>query len=87
MGWQLLRFSDLFRIKHGYAFKSRYFDGEGPYALLTAGNFREEGGYRDQGAKQKFYSGDIPDGYVLYENDLLARVYHPRVESLCLGES
>jgi type I restriction enzyme, S subunit len=68
---QPLRFSDLFRIKHGYAFKSRYFDIEGSYALLTPGNFKEEGGYREQGAKQKFYTGDVPDGYVLDESDLL----------------
>jgi type I restriction enzyme S subunit len=44
---------------------------EGPYVLLTPGNFREEGGYRDQGAKEKFYTGDVPNGYVLEENDLL----------------
>ena len=68
---QPFRFSDLFRIKHGYAFKSRYFDVEGPYVLLTPGNFREEGGYHDQGSKQKFYTDDVPDGYVLDENDLL----------------
>jgi type I restriction enzyme S subunit len=60
-----------FRVKHGYAFKGEYFDSEGPYVLLTPGNFNEEGGYRDQGEKTKFYTGDVPEGYVLDEGDLL----------------
>src|SRR5215510_10360126 len=71
MTWPAVRFSDLFHVKHGYAFKSRYFDSEGPYMLLTPGNFHEEGGYRDQGEKQKFYTGDVPDGFILDEGDLL----------------
>ena len=71
MTWEPARFSDLFRIKHGYAFDGRYFDGEGPYVLLTPGNFREEGGYQDQGPKQKFYTGDVPSGFVLDQDDLL----------------
>jgi type I restriction enzyme S subunit len=39
--------------------------------LLTPGSFNEEGGYRDQGDKTKFYTGDVPDGYVLDEGDVL----------------
>jgi type I restriction enzyme, S subunit len=31
----------------------------------------ESGGYRDRSDKQKYYSGEIPDGYVLSEGDLL----------------
>jgi type I restriction enzyme S subunit len=60
-----------FRVRHGYAFKGEYFDSEGPYVLLTPGSFNEEGGYRDQGEKTKFYTGDVPEGYVLDEGDLL----------------
>jgi type I restriction enzyme, S subunit len=71
MKWQAVRFSNLFHVKHGYAFKSRYFDSDGPYILLTPGSFHEEGGYRDQGDKTKFYTGDVPDGFVLDEGDLI----------------
>jgi len=39
--------------------------------LLTPGNFYEEGGYRDRGDKQKYYSGEIPCDYVLAEGDML----------------
>ena len=39
-----VRLGELFRLKHGYAFKSRYFDADGPYVVLTPGNFYEQGG-------------------------------------------
>lgn len=58
-------------IKHGFAFKSQYFTSEGEFVLLTPGNFKEEGGYRDRGEKQKFYNGPIPEGYLLSKDDLL----------------
>jgi type I restriction enzyme S subunit len=59
------------RVKHGFAFQSKYFSSSGKYVLLTPGNFREEGGYRDRGDKQKFYIGEIPKKYVLKKGDLL----------------
>jgi len=71
MNWPAVKMSELFRVKHGYAFKGQYFESDGPYVLLTPGSFNEEGGYRDQGDKKKFYTGDVPDGYVLDEGDLL----------------
>jgi type I restriction enzyme S subunit len=39
--------------------------------LLTPGNFYETGGYRDRGEKQKYYTGEIPSGYVLNQGELL----------------
>jgi type I restriction enzyme S subunit len=65
MKWSRAKFGDLFRVKHGYAFKSRFFDVSGAYVLLTPGNFNEEGGFRDQGEKQKYYTGNVPEGFVL----------------------
>jgi type I restriction enzyme S subunit len=69
--WLEERLADLCTIKHGFAFKSEFFVDEGEYTLLTPGNFREAGGYRDRGNKQKFYAGPIPDGFVLSGGDLL----------------
>jgi type I restriction enzyme S subunit len=63
--------ADLCDIKHGFAFKSEFFTDGGDYVLLTPGNFYESGGYRDRGEKQKYYSGEIPDGFVLSKGDLL----------------
>lgn len=70
-GWVRTRLSSICEIKHGYAFEGQYFSSEGPYVLLTPGNFFESGGYRERGDKQKFYTGDVPAGYVLSKGDLL----------------
>jgi type I restriction enzyme, S subunit len=69
--WEKKPFSTLCEIKHGYAFDGEFFSDEGEYVLLTPGNFYEEGGYRDRGEKQKYYSGEIPRDYVLNYGDLL----------------
>jgi type I restriction enzyme, S subunit len=71
MKWPITTMGEHFRVKHGFAFKGEHFDSDGPYVLLTPGSFNEEGGYRDQGKKTKFYTGDVPDGYILDEGDLL----------------
>jgi len=70
-GWVERRLSELCDIKHGFAFEGQYFSNEGEYVLLTPGNFYEQGGYRDRGEKQKYYTGEIPRDYVLNEDDLL----------------
>ena len=62
---------DLFTLKHGFAFKSENFVSEGPYILLTPGNFFEQGGFRHRGEKQKYHSSPVPEDYVLSKGDLL----------------
>jgi type I restriction enzyme, S subunit len=69
--WEEKPLADLCDIKHGFAFKSEFFTDRGDHVLLTPGNFYESGGYRDRGEKQKYYTGDIPDGFVLSKGDLL----------------
>ncbi len=70
-GWVEKPLAELCDIKHGFAFKSEFFASKGDYVVLTPGNFYESGGYRDRGEKQKFYSGEIPRGFVLDNGDLL----------------
>ena len=70
-GWAVKKLGDVINIKNGYAFKSDYFEKSGNYALLTPGNFYEKGGFRNVGVKQKFYTGKIPDGFILNQGDLL----------------
>lgn len=70
-GWSVEQLGSMIDIKHGFAFKSEYFRASGDYVLLTPGNYFEDGGYRDRGAKQKYYSGDIPDGFILDQGDML----------------
>jgi type I restriction enzyme, S subunit len=69
--WEEKPLSELCMIKHGFAFKSQYFSNEGIYVLLTPGNFYEAGGYRNRKEKQKYYIGEIPNGYILKKGDLL----------------
>lgn len=71
MGWSLYELGDFIKIKHGFAFKSAFFAAKGKYILLTPGNFYEKGGYKNQGSKQKYYTGNIPREYLLKKDDLL----------------
>jgi len=71
-GWVWCRIGDILAIKHGYAFKSKYFkENFGQYILATPGNFFETGGFRKQGNKTKYYEGPIPDGFIFNPNDLM----------------
>jgi type I restriction enzyme S subunit len=70
-GWDEREIGKSIKIKHGFAFKSEYFSDEGPYVLLTPGNFFETGGFRDRGDKQKYYTGETPEEYILEEGSLL----------------
>jgi type I restriction enzyme S subunit len=63
--------SELCHVKHGYAFESAYFSSQGEFILLTPGNFYEQGGYRDRGEQQKYFTGQIPQDYVLAKGDML----------------
>jgi type I restriction enzyme S subunit len=69
--WEEMPFVELCDIKHGYAFESKFFSNAGDYVLLTPGNFFEQGGYRDRGELQKYFTGDIPPDYVLAKGDML----------------
>jgi type I restriction enzyme S subunit len=69
--WRQRKLGQLVTIEHGFAFKGEYFSdeaGAGP-VLLTPGNFAVGGGFRQ--AKGKYYTGDVPDGYVLRHGDLI----------------
>src|ERR1043166_1063553 len=71
MSWPEAKMGEFFHVKHGYAFKGEFFDSSGPYVLLTPGSFNEVGGFRDQGEKTKYYTGDVPDGFLLDEGDVI----------------
>src|SRR5438477_13135470 len=71
-GWSREPLGERIDIKHGYAFSSEFFNEEGEgYRLVTAGSFYEEGGFRDLGSRQKYYSGEVPNGYLLPKKALL----------------
>ncbi len=69
--WRNCKLGDLLEIKHGYAFQGEYFANAGSHIVLTPGNFYDEGGFKDKGDKEKWYTGPIPFDYILKEGDLI----------------
>ena len=70
-GWSSVQLDQLIDIKHGFAFKSAFFEDEGQYAVLTPGNYYETGGFKDRGEKQRYYSGAFSEEFILKKGDLL----------------
>ena len=71
MSWNPVTLGELIEIKHGFAFKGAFFSDAGQYILLTPGNCHESGGLKLKGSKEKYYTGDIPEDYLLSIKDLL----------------
>ena len=71
MKWEKVKIGELFQIKHGWAFKGEYFSNEGELIIVTPGNFYEGGGFRQVGGKEKFYTGDFPQEFLLKKNDVI----------------
>lgn len=69
--WRNCKLGDLLEVKHGFAFLGKYFGNTGTHVVLTPGNFLEEGGFKERSDKAKWYSGQIPEDYVLNEGDLI----------------
>ena len=69
--WKHCKLGDLIEIKHGFAFKGEFFSDSGQHVLLTPGNFREEGGLKLKGDKEKYYTAEFPADYLLRRGDLL----------------
>ena len=68
--WQHRKLGEFFQLKHGYAFKGQFFAESGPYVLLTPGNFYDEGGFKHKD-KEKYYTGEVPEDFILSRGDLL----------------
>ena len=69
--WKSMCLGEYFRIKHGWAFKGKFFAEEGKYILLTPGNFNPDGGIKLKGDKEKYYAGDFPKEFLLASGDFL----------------
>lgn len=69
--WRVAELGEFFQIKHGFAFDGQFFEPWGEYILMTPGHFHEEGGFRDQGEKTKYFTGEIPKDYIFAKDDLV----------------
>ena len=64
------RLGDVISIKHGYAFSGDFIqEDDNGIVLVTPGNFRIGGGFQEE--KCKFFSGEIPEEYVLNAGDFI----------------
>ncbi|MEM6468304.1 MAG: restriction endonuclease subunit S [Planctomycetota bacterium] len=69
-GWSVEPVGKHVEIKHGYAFKGKFFSKEPTVdVLLTPGNFAIGGGFK--GDKLKYYQGPVEKEYILSPGDLL----------------
>lgn len=70
--WPVASLREKMAIKHGFPFKGEFFSAEETdHIVLTPGNFFEEGGFKRQPGKEKFYTGDVPEEYLHDEGDLI----------------
>jgi type I restriction enzyme S subunit len=82
--WQLVRLGDIVTVKHGYAFEGEYFgDTPSDDILLTPGNFAIGGGFKSD--KLKYYTGFVPQEFVLAPGDLIVTMTDLSKESDTLG--
>ncbi|MDV2487192.1 restriction endonuclease subunit S [Acinetobacter johnsonii] len=86
LDWTKVTLGEIFRVKHGFAFKGEFFT-ETPqkYCLVTPGNFSIGGGF--QLAKAKYYSGEVPQGYILKVGDVVVTMTDLSKQADTLGYS
>ncbi len=69
--WREMSLGEALAVRHGFAFKGKYFRDEGELIVLTPGNFYDTGGFKAKSAKEKFYDGPIPGEYLLSRGDVV----------------
>ncbi|WP_374247766.1 restriction endonuclease subunit S [Thermomonas sp.] len=82
--WSEASLGELFKVKHGFAFKGEYFTDEPQETVLvTPGNFAIGGGFQD--GKRKYYRGPVPQDYVLKPDQIVVTMTDLSKESDTLG--
>ena len=71
MTWHEIALGECITVKHGFAFRSQHFGNNGKHIVLTPGNFHERSGFRSRPGKDRFYTTDPPDDFVLRPGDLV----------------
>ena len=85
---EYIKLKKLCSIKHGYAFKGQYISQEeNKNILVTPGNFHIGGGFKEDKCKYYTNENDIPDEYILKQNDLIVTMTDLSKEADTLGYS
>lgn len=85
--WIETSIGDLCQIKHGYAFKGKFFADDGKFLVLTPGNFNSAGELIRRRDKDTFYKGEFPEEYVLNEGDLVIAMTDLKQNAPILGST
>ena len=84
--WREVKLGDVVDIKHGYAFKGKYITDEtNNNILVTPGNFHIGGGFKS--SKLKYFRGEIPQDYILKEDDVIVTMTDLSKQGDTLGYS
>lgn len=86
-GWPQVALSDLFRVKHGFAFRSEHFSVAPGPIVLTPGNFEASGGLKFKPEKDRSYTGPFPPEFRLQAGDLLVVMTDLTQEASILGSA
>jgi type I restriction enzyme, S subunit len=63
---------EVIHIKHGFAFSGdKFVPFQGSNYLLTPGNFYEAGGFRLRDGKERSYTGEFPEEYILKPSSVI----------------
>lgn len=70
--WEIVELNELIKVKHGYAFKSKDFTDKNTNLLvLTPGNFKVGGGFKNDKFKYLKKGVSFPEEYILSSGDLI----------------
>jgi type I restriction enzyme S subunit len=85
-GWERVKLGELIAIKHGFAFKGEHFSSNGPFVLVTPGNFAVSGGFKHrEPGREKYYAAAPPQEFVLKEGDLILALTDLTQDATILG--
>lgn len=83
--WRETTLGDVLKVRHGYAFKGKYFSDDGPDVLLTPKNFRAAGGLDTSPGRCKRYSGPVDSRFVLKADDIVLAMTDLKQDAPILG--
>lgn len=82
--WKECSLGEIFKVKHGFAFKGEFFTDEPKETVLvTPGNFAIGGGFQE--GKWKYYNGPLLEEYILRPGQIIVTMTDLSKESDTLG--
>jgi len=86
--WEAVPLKELCHIKHGYAFSGEFFtEQRNENVLLTPGNFYVKGGLYFTKDNTKYFTGPIPEEFILSNEDVLVVMTDLTKEMAILGRT